>query len=64
MINDFNTWLTSVVRFMGISTKLESTIEKFKHENFKVDREDIFSNKRQVSPGDHINKLKTERGIR
>ncbi len=60
MIGDFNTWLYKLREFTTLNVKedtIKSIVEK---SSFNVDKEDVKSHKRQVTPGDHRRKLKKE----
>jgi hypothetical protein len=57
MIGDFSEWLRALVAFLDIKVDklmLDSIVDS---SDFSVDKENIYSNKRQVLPGDHRRKL-------
>ena len=59
LVTDFDSWLAEVVKFLGIEPRAE-TVEGFRRgANFDVE-EDVKRHKRQVTPGDHARKLKSE----
>ena len=60
MVENFDTWLDRLIEFLGMDLSREF-IHRVKAEaDFKVSKEDIHKHKRQVTPGDHIRKLKPE----
>ena len=60
MVNDFPTWLNSVIKSLKLDDVDKRLVEKLINEaNFDVE-ENINSHKRQVKPGDHRRKLKPE----
>lgn len=60
MVNDFETWLNSVIKFLELDVSKEKVNKIVSKADFTVDKEDIHSHKRQVTPGDHQRKLKPE----
>jgi len=60
MVTDFKTWLYAINDFMGINVKKDVIDQIISEADFGVDKEDIYSHKRQVTPGDHKRKLKPE----
>lgn len=63
MVNDFPRWLDRVIEFLGVrrTERLQRAIDAVnRNADFDVDREDVYSHKRQVKPGDHLRKLKPE----
>lgn len=61
MISDYNTWLTKIVEFLEV----DPNPHQFKNKNISKPnsnhkKEEIYSHKRQVTPGDHKQKLKSE----
>lgn len=60
MVINFESWLDKVLTGLELDVS-PSLINKIKHEaDFSVPRENIYSHKRQVTPGDHKRKLKPE----
>ncbi len=60
MVNDFPTWLDTVIKSLELNDVDKTLIEKLINEaDFSVE-ENINSHKRQVKPGDHRRKLKPE----
>jgi len=63
MINDFPRWLDRAIEFLGVrrTKRIQRAIDTvIRNADFDVDREDVYSHKRQVTPGDHLRKLKPE----
>jgi len=60
MVTDFKTWLYAAKEFMGIEVKKEVMDKLIAEANFNVGSENIYNHKRQVTPGDHRRKLKSE----
>ena len=60
LVLDFPRWLDQLAHIwqLRLSRPLRNRLSDLA--NFKVEREDIFSHKRQVLPGDHRRKLKPE----
>jgi Sulfotransferase domain len=60
MVGHFGVWLDKVITGLELDVSPQ-LVDRIKSEaNFTVDREDIYSHKRQVQPGDHKRKLKPE----
>jgi hypothetical protein len=60
MVENFGAWLDQLIEFLGMDIRKEF-IDRIKAEvDFKVSKEDIHKHKRQVTPGDHLRKLKPE----
>ena len=59
MIDDFETWLGTIMNFLEIDERSEAISRIRREANVSV-QEDIFSHKRQATPGDHKRKLKSE----
>jgi len=60
MVVNFNVWLKSIIEFFRLDVSQKTLNEIIRSANFKVEKEDIYSNKRQVAPGEHRRKLRTE----
>lgn len=60
MVSDFDSWLDTLIGGLELNVSPQ-LINQIKSEaDFTVDKEDIKSHKRQVTPGDHKRKLKPE----
>lgn len=60
MVNDFPTWLNTVIKALELDNVDKELVEKLIHEaGFDVE-ENVNSHKRQAKPGDHKRKLKPE----
>lgn len=60
MVLNFDAWLETVSKHLGLD-KHPETLEMIRQQaDFSVEKEDKFSQKRQVTPGDHLRKLKPE----
>lgn len=60
MVQNFEGWLQAVSTHVGLDQHAE-TLEAIRQQaNFSVSSEDKFSQKRQVTPGDHLRKLQPE----
>jgi len=59
MIDDFETWLGTILNFLEIDERSEAISRITREANFSV-QEDVSSHKRQATPGDHKRKLKSE----
>lgn len=57
MIGDFPAWLRQVFRYWGLPLAPEILTKFEQRSDFKVDKENIHSHKRQVAAGDHRRKL-------
>jgi hypothetical protein len=60
MVSGFPDWLDALVSFLDIEVNqgiMDSIIDG---SSFRVDKENVYSNKRQVLPGDHKRKLQAE----
>jgi len=60
MVTDFSSWLDSIINFLQFDVSQETVSQLTKEANFDVKEEDIYSHKRQVTPGDHKRKLAPE----
>jgi hypothetical protein len=60
MVRDFRPWLEQIVAYWGLPTNTPTIAQLIKEADFTVSREDPNSHKRQVQPGDHKRKLKSE----
>jgi hypothetical protein len=60
MILDFSTWLDKFLAHLGIEVDERGRKILMEYDQFKPKKENIKSNKRQVSAGDHKNKLQPE----
>lgn len=60
MVTDFDTWLDSIINFLGLNLNLELVSQIKNDADFKVKEENIYSHKRQVIPGEYKRKLKPE----
>ena len=60
MVINFESWLDALIQGLELNVSSQ-LVDRIKREaNFTFDREDIYSHKRQVTPGDHKRKLKPE----
>ncbi|MQC26951.1 MAG: hypothetical protein DWG76_05835 [Chloroflexi bacterium] len=60
MVSDFPNWLEQVCEHLNL-TRHQAVIDRLLQEaNFQVDKEDKYSHRRQVTPGDHLRKLQSE----
>ncbi|NER50175.1 MAG: sulfotransferase domain-containing protein [Symploca sp. SIO1A3] len=57
MVTDFNSWLDTLVNFLKFDVNPKIVTQIINQANFTVEKEDIYSHKRQVLPGDHKRKL-------
>ena len=60
MVNDFESWLDKIIDFAEFHPSEKIRSEIMRGANFKVEKENIYAHKRQVTPGDHRRKLKIE----
>ena len=60
MVEDFNAWLKKIIDFFQFNPSKKVISKILENSSFRVDNEDVYSHKRQVSPGDHRRKLKKE----
>ena len=60
MVTDFNSWLDTLVNFLKFDVNPKIVNKIIDQANFTVPKEDIYSHKRQVTPGDHKRKLAPE----
>ncbi|WP_036484016.1 sulfotransferase domain-containing protein [Myxosarcina sp. GI1] len=60
MVCDFHNWMDAVVEFLPFKADPETISNLIQEANFDVSQENIYSHKRQVLPGDHRRKLKSE----
>lgn len=60
MVLDFSIWLQQVISFIDLSPPSNVVEDILKNANFKVEKEDKYSHKRRVLPGDSKEKLKPE----
>lgn len=60
MVTNFEPWLERLLAFLDLDVAPELIAEIKAGADFKVSNEDIYKHKRQVTPGDHKRKLKTE----
>lgn len=60
MVLNFDAWLESVSAHLGLDKHPEALEQIRQQANFSVEKEDKFLQKRQVTPGDHLRKLKPE----
>ncbi len=60
MVNDFESWLNRIIDFAEFHPSREVRSKIMCGADFKVEKENIYAHKRQVTPGDHRRKLKTE----
>ncbi|MEX2144182.1 MAG: sulfotransferase domain-containing protein [Anaerolineales bacterium] len=60
MVADFPDWLARLSVHVGLADQ-EETLERIKRQaDFSIEREDKFSHRRQISPGDHKRKLQPD----
>jgi hypothetical protein len=57
MVGDFSNWLGKLSSHIGLNDQVEALERVRQDANFSVDAEDVFSQRRQVKPGDHRRKL-------
>jgi Sulfotransferase domain len=60
MVADFESWFYKLIGFSGLHLERQAIESIFRIANFSVENEDKNSHKRQVTPGDHVRKLKQE----
>jgi len=60
MVQDFGGFIARITNFLGYSITDNELKALLKMGDFSVDSEDIYSHKRQVTPGDHRRKLKNK----
>jgi hypothetical protein len=60
MVYDFDTWLNRLLKFLDLEVSESLMVEIKAAASFKVDKEDVYKHKRQVTPGDYKRKLKPE----
>ena len=60
MVVDFPTWLSQLSRHTGLTGETKSIQEILNAADFSVNEEDIYAQRRQVTPGDYLRKLKSE----
>lgn len=60
MVNDFDSWLKSILEFFRLNVNRGVVNDIIRNADFKVEKENIYSHKRQVIPGDYKRKLKRE----
>jgi hypothetical protein len=60
MVLHFESWLARLLDFLELKISPELKEEIMRISDFTVEEENIYSHKRQVSPGDHHRKLKKE----
>lgn len=60
MVGDFEGWLKQLSEHTGMDHLYESLQRIQEQADFQVSEENIFSQRRQVTPGDHMRKLKPE----
>ena len=58
MVGDFDGWLKALSEHTGLDHLNESLQLIQDQANFQVSKEDIYSQRRQVTPGDHLRKLR------
>lgn len=57
MVGDINNWLNNLISFSGLNVPRDIADLIIQSANFTVDKENVKSHKRQVTPGDHQRKL-------
>ena len=60
MVADFDAWLHKLIDFSGLNLERQAIESILRTAHFSVKTEDNTSHKRQVTPGDHKRKLKTQ----
>ena len=60
MVADFPDFLHKLAAHVGLDDQKEIIETLIAEANFKIDKEDPYSHRRQAKPGDHRNKLKAE----
>jgi hypothetical protein len=60
MVADFPGWLDRLAIHVGLDKEAEILQEIRKEADFSVKKEDERSQRRQITPGDHLRKLKPE----
>ena len=58
MVGDFPAWLDRLTQHCELSDQVNAIAQIKEGANFKVEKEDVYSQRRQVTPGDHHRKLK------
>jgi hypothetical protein len=60
MVSDFPVWLDRLTQHCELSDQVNAIAQIKKNADFKVEKEDAYSQRRQVTPGDYHRKLKSE----
>jgi hypothetical protein len=60
MVTHFPSWLDRVIDFWGLEMNKKTRDHFLQSADFTVQKEDVRSHKRQVTPGDHLRKLQPE----
>lgn len=60
MVGDFDSWLNELAEFLGTQEESEALRAIRAEANFSVKKEDKYSHRRSVKPGNHLQKLKPE----
>lgn len=60
MVTSFKPWFEKLTAYLEIEPSPELRQNLLQKADFTVEKEDIYSHKRQVTPGDHLRKLKPE----
>ncbi|MEX2161346.1 MAG: sulfotransferase domain-containing protein [Anaerolineales bacterium] len=60
MVSDFETWLDRLGRHIGLNDQVSALAGIRKEASFSVQSEDIYAQRRQVTPGDHKRKLQPD----
>lgn len=60
MVGDLNNWLNNLISFSGLDVPRDIADLIIQSADFNVDKENVKSHKRQVTPGDHQRKLTDE----
>ena len=60
MVSDFESWLDTVISFLKLHPSQEVKDHLLAAADFRVNEENPYAHKRQVLPGDHVRKLKSE----
>jgi hypothetical protein len=60
MVRDFAGWLNQIIEYWGATPSSRTVRRLIRQADFSVRKEDKYSHKRQVQPGDHRRKLKPQ----
>ncbi len=58
MVTDFERWLSQLSQWVGLDGEFKALNSIRKQADFNVSNEDIYAQRRQVTPGDYLRKLR------